>query len=443
MHIQRHTQRGVWGSAPTKRLCTYSVTPKGGCGGVPPQSAYAHTASHPKGGVGECPHKDKVLAFYYQYFLVFFMQILNNVRGYMARVEKLYVFLLLFFVNFSPALAAEVYQDFNLYTKLNGTVTHSNTSIATQHENKEHKATVFGGNFDGYFMYSLFYNAFYLSFAPQFKMRRSQPSVLLKEFLLSYSFNAFEISLGKTKENRYLTSSKDYLTVPGRLVPFNDEFSFWKLSMYMPLEYVSFELGSKLIRENYKFEWKGFDKARSKNYLYVDFDYGGFSSHVGYAYTYDIFKKNHAHDISAKVLYNYEDIIGGYFANLIAFEQDKGFSLNNYSYTVGVDFSFANAFGKSATNFDVKLNAELMYEKDKYSIAAPRLTFYYDELSLFNVFTYTFGEKSMSNTSAIAYTIGAVTFRVFNKFSYLITKTEHYEQKGMINTFGLEVVYEL
>lgn len=361
--------------------------------------------------------------------------------------KKIHYVVLLFVLYSAQAVYGQAYHGFSIYAKSRAAFTYNNTKISGKYVNKTDERKIFSGNFDGYLMYSLFYNAFYLSFAPEFKMQESKAYIVVREFLLSYSFDALEIGMGKTKENRYLTSNRDYLTVRNRNIAFNDEFSFWKLNMYIPTEYVSVELGSKIIRENdYKFEWKGFDYAFIKPYLYVDFDYAGFSSHLGYAYTYDVAEKIHAHDITGKVFYNHDDIITGYFANLISFEQEKAFSLEDYSYTIGSDFSFVNAFGKSTSDYDVKMTTELIYEKEKYNIV-PRVLFFYDELVFVNTFSYTFDDKIINNRSVIQCTVQTVTFRVFNNFSYR-TESKNYNKVNhtkdtLRNTFGVEVVYEI
>ena len=157
------------------------------------------------------------------------------------------------------AVHAQVYDDFRLYADFGSSIKHAASTesvgfsgFAPGDGNRvgnrgaaRDSQVVFGGSFSAY--YSLFYEGFYVALAPQVNMKRSRPGVLLKELLLSYSFDALEIGLGKTAETRYLTAGRDYLTVRNRIVPFGDDFSFWKLSVYLPLDILRFEAGSRPI----------------------------------------------------------------------------------------------------------------------------------------------------------------------------------------------------
>ncbi len=361
--------------------------------------------------------------------------------------------LLLSALYFVSSVYAQAYHDFNIYVKSGSTFTYNKVEFDGKYP-KTDEGKKFLGYFDTYVTYSLFYNAFYLSFAPEFKMEESEPHLLLKKFILSYSFDTLDLSIGKTSESRYLTKNRDYLTVPNRPIRFDDEFSFWKFSMYIPTEYVSFDLGSKVIREkdDYRFEWKYFENILVKPYVYTYFDYRNFSSHLGYAYTYKTDTKDSFHDITGKIFYTYNDIITGYFANLISFEQEKAFSLDNYSYTIGSEFSFVNAFVNSSTDYDVKIATEIVYENEKHSII-PSLLFFYDEFVFSDIFSYNFENKDIENTVVIQYTVSDFTFSIFHSL-FLSTRDTIYSpgfpkipqshDVNVINTIvGLELVYEM
>ena len=354
------------------------------------------------------------------------------------------------------AVHAQVYDDFRLYADFGSLIKHVDAAesvgssefppeggnrganrVGNRREDRgetRDSQVFFGGSFSAYFHYSLFYEGFYFALAPQVKMERSRPGLLLKELLLSYSFDALEISLGKTAETRYLTGSRDYLTVRSRSVPFADDFSFWKLSVYLPLDILSFEAGSKLVRGDQRFEWEGFDEAFSKNYAYADLSYRGISAHLGYAYTYDLGTQNHEHDLTAMLRYAFGDVLAAYQANLLVLRPGRAVTLDDYSYTAGAEFSPLRALGGGRAGLDLKLFTELIYEKKQHGIA-PGVTFYADAFSLSTALFYNFDNKTISNNNRIQYDIDSVSFRLLHS----VVSIDTY----IVNSFALELSYEL
>ena len=366
-------------------------------------------------------------------------------------MRKRWVVILLLTGLEARAVYAQVYDDFRLYADFGSLIKHVDAAesvgssefapgdgnrVGNRREDRgqtRDSQVFFGGSFSAYFHYSLFYEGFYFALAPQVKMERSRPGLLLKELLLSYSFDALELSLGKTAETRYLTSSRDYLTVRNRSVPFDDDFSFWKLSVYLPMDIFTFEAGSKLVRGDYRFEWEGFEEAFSKNYAYADLSYRGISAHLGYAYTYDFGTRNHEHDLTAMLRWSFRDILAVYQANLLVLHPGRALTLDDYSYTAGAEFSPLRALGAGRAGLDLKLFTELIYEEEQHGIA-PGVTFYADAFSLSTALFYNFDNTTISNNNRIQYDIDSVSFRLLHS----VVSIDTY----VVNSFALELSYE-
>ena len=350
---------------------------------------------------------------------------------------------------------AQVYDDFRLYADFGSSIKHAASTesvgfsgFAPGDGNRSgnrgaarDRQVVFGGSFSAYFHYSLFYEGFYFALAPQVNMERSRPGLLLKELLLSYSFDALELGVGKTAETRYLTAGRDYLTVRNRIVPFGDDFSFWKLSVYLPLDILRFEVGSKLVRGDYRFEWEGFEEAFSKHYAYTDLSYRGISAHLGYAYTYDFGTRNHEHDLTGMLRWSLRDVLAAYQANLLVLRPGRDVTLEDYSYTAGAEFSPLRALGAGRAGLDLKLFTELIYEKEQHGIA-PGVTFYADAFSLSTALFYGFEDKLIRISSRIQYDIDSVSFRLTHGVVAVDTVREDYKRSDLINSFALELSYE-
>ena len=349
----------------------------------------------------------------------------------------------------SRGVHAQVYDDFRLYADFGSSmkqvestesVPGGGTRIGTRGAARD-RQVFFGGSFSAYFHYSLFYEGFYFALAPQVNMERSRPGFLLKELLLSYSFDALELGVGKTAETRYLTAGRDYLTVRNRIVPFGDDFSFWKLSVYLPLDILRFEAGSKLVRGDQRFEWEGFEEAFSKNYAYTDLSYRGISAHLGYAYTYDFGTRNHEHDLTGMLRWSFRDVLAAYQANLLVLRPGRAVNLEDYSYTAGAEFSPLRAVGAGRAGLDLKLFTELIYEQNQHGIA-PGVTFYADAFSLSTALFYGFEDKLIRISSRIQYDIDSVSFRLTHGVVAIDTVRDDYTRSDLINSFALELSYE-
>ena len=366
-------------------------------------------------------------------------------------MRKRWVVILLLTGLGSRAVHAQVYDDFRLYADFGSLIKHVDTAESVgssefapgsgnRGETRD-RQVFFGGSFSAYFHYSLFYEGFYFALAPQVNMKRSRPGLLLKELLLSYSFDALEISLGKTAETRYLTGSRDYLTVRNRSVPFADDFSFWKLSVYLPVDIFTFEAGSKLVRGDQRFEWEGFEEAFSKHYAYTDLSYRGISAHLGYAYSYDFGTRNHEHDLTAMLRWSLRDVLAAYQANLLVLRPDRAVTLDDYSYTAGAEFSPLRAVGAGRAGLDLKLFTELIYEKNQHGIA-PGVTFYADAFSLSTALFYNFDNTTISNNNRIQYDVDSVSFRLTHSVVAIDTARGDYTRSDRTNSIGLEMSYE-
>ena len=357
------------------------------------------------------------------------MKITRRITSKTGRVS---VSILLFAGFGLSPLQAQVYDNFNFHADFASVIKHVDATKSTPKGTKRINEAFSSCSFTAYLHYSLFYESFYMAVSPQVKMERSRPGLLLKELLFSYSLDALEISLGKTAETRYLAGSRDYLTVRNRFVPFADDFSFWKLSFYVPVHIFTFEAGSKLVRSDYRFEWEGFERAFSKNYAYADLNYRGLSAHLGYAYTYDLGPKNHEHDITAMMRYSLSDILAGYWANLLVLRRGRPVNLGDYSCTAGLTFSPLRALGVEKMNLNLQLFTELIYENEKHSIS-PGITFYADSFSLSAAMFYNFQDKLLRIAGRIQYDIDSVSFRLL----YGVTSIN----ENVVNTLSLGMSY--
>lgn len=355
---------------------------------------------------------------------------------------RMYSVVFLFFAlvsmrAFPLTYAQEVIDDISFHHSTGMNIINNKHTITSPYYSETITTNATSAYYDTYMLYEMIYKQFFFSIAPQYKLQESENYLLLKEAEVSYAFNTVIVGVSKTIEPRTLSRHKDYLSVAHRDIGYNDAFSFWKTNVLIPLEFVSIEIGSKFIREEYKLEWEHWDDTLMSNFVYFDTDWKRWSVHTGYAYQYDIDTEQSASHYTFKLLFSYDSIVELYAANLLVQDYNKStLTWNDYSFVLGTGFSLASAMGLQAEILDVRLDAELIFEEEAYSIA-PSLGVVYKIISTNNTLRYHIENDEIVNIASIALNIQAFTFSIYDVYAY------DRENGDYNNILGMEVTFDM